>query len=121
MLLFSFVTGNADMHLKNFSLYAPDGRWILSPAYDLVATSVVLPDDPDETALTLNGKRRKLERTDFLAFAKSVGIHEKAAAGLTAKVAEACEHMPEIIERSEVMPPAAERYVEIVRARAERL
>ncbi len=65
-VLFSFLTGNADMHLKNYSLlYHPVNGPQLSPAYDLVATVIVNPDDQEELALTLNGKKRKFKRSDF--------------------------------------------------------
>lgn len=67
-VLFSFLIGNADMHLKNFSLLKrPELGYILSPAYDMVATTLVITDDPDEMALTLNGRKRKIERSDFIA------------------------------------------------------
>ena len=65
-VVFSFITGNADMHLKNFSLINQPGiGYNLSPAYDLVSTSLVNPTDEEELALTLNGKKRKLTRNDF--------------------------------------------------------
>jgi len=65
-VIFSFLTGNADMHLKNFSLIdLPAMGYNLAPAYDLVATTLVNPADKEETALTLNGKKRKLTRRDF--------------------------------------------------------
>lgn len=56
LVVFSFVTGNADMHLKNFSLLDQPGLGMtLSPAYDLVNTALVNPADDEEMALTLNG------------------------------------------------------------------
>ena len=65
-VLFCFLTGNADAHLKNFSLIdAPRIGQSLSPAYDMVATSLLMPKDKEELALTLNGKKRKLKRADF--------------------------------------------------------
>ena len=72
-VLFSFATGNSDMHLKNFSLreMTPGGRdFILSEAYDLLPVNIVLPADQDETALTVNGKKRNLRRKDFLILAE---------------------------------------------------
>ena len=65
VLLFCYLTGNADMHLKNFSLYKPANEYILAPAYDLLSTKLVLPDDIDELALTLNARKRKLKKSDF--------------------------------------------------------
>ncbi len=70
LVLFSFLTGNADMHLKNFSLiHQPATGPVFSPAYDLVATALVNPADDEDLALTLNGKKKKINRNDFkLAF-----------------------------------------------------
>jgi serine/threonine-protein kinase HipA len=67
-VLFSFLTGNADMHLKNFSLLnAPNIGYFLAPAYDMVATILVNPADDEDLALTLNGKKKKINREDFIA------------------------------------------------------
>jgi serine/threonine-protein kinase HipA len=66
-LLFIFLTGNADMHLKNFSLINQAGLgYVLSPAYDMVATALINPADDEDLALTLNGKKKKLNRNDFI-------------------------------------------------------
>lgn len=67
VVLFSFLTGNADMHLKNFSLIdmPQKGGFTLAPAYDLVSTALVLPSDEEDIALTLNGKKKKITLKDF--------------------------------------------------------
>ncbi|MBX2974608.1 MAG: HipA domain-containing protein [Ignavibacteriaceae bacterium] len=77
--LFSFLTGNADMHLKNFSVIYKNNMIYLSPAYDLLSTRLVISekDDPDESALTINGKKRNFKLNDFLSFAKSSGLDDK--------------------------------------------
>ncbi len=80
MTLFSFLTGNADMHLKNFSLIYPvDGMVKLAPAYDMLATRLLISekDDPEEMALTVNGKKRKFTKKDFVAFALNLGLNDK--------------------------------------------
>ena len=65
-LLFCYLIGNSDMHLKNFSLIREhDGEWHLSKAYDLVPVKTVMPADEDDLALTVNGKNRKLRLNDF--------------------------------------------------------
>jgi len=82
-LVFCFITGNSDMHLKNFSLIeTAEGSavYVLSPAYDLLPVNVIMPADPEETALTLHGKKKHIDRNDFLAFAESCGIAPNAAA-----------------------------------------
>jgi serine/threonine-protein kinase HipA len=79
LVLFCFLTGNSDMHLKNFSLWQPSREGPeLAPAYDLVATSLLLPQDTEETALALNGKKRNLRRKDFDSLALSLELPVKA-------------------------------------------
>lgn len=79
-LLFCFITGNNDMHLKNFSLIETGNSiFVLSAAYDLVSVQIVNPDDTEETALNLNGKKRNLKKSDFLQLAQNLGINENAA------------------------------------------
>jgi serine/threonine-protein kinase HipA len=88
-VLFSFATGNSDMHLKNFSLreMTPGGRdFILSEAYDLLPVNIVLPADQDETALTVNGKKRNLRRKDFLILAEHCDLTRKTAEKVIARL-----------------------------------
>ncbi len=77
-ILFSFFTGNADMHLKNFSLLEKEGLGlVLSPAYDLVPTALINQADKEELALTLNAKKRKLNYNDFLIAYENCGLNKK--------------------------------------------
>lgn len=88
-IVFSFVTGNSDMHLKNFSLIeteAASSRYVLSAAYDMLPVSVILPEDPEQFALTMNGKKRNIRKKDFLVFAETIGLPEKAAGKMIRKV-----------------------------------
>ncbi|MBC5646194.1 HipA domain-containing protein [Parabacteroides sp. BX2] len=77
ILLFCYLTGNADMHLKNFSLYKKIKETTLTPAYDLLSTKLVIPEDTEELALTLNGKKRKLKRSDFDNLLKTMKVEDK--------------------------------------------
>ncbi len=74
IVLFSFLTGNNDMHLKNFSMIKSGPGWTLSPAYDLLNVVIVLPDDTEELALTLAGKKRKLKRQHFEQLGEDLGL-----------------------------------------------
>lgn len=65
VVVFSWLTGNADMHLKNFSLYRPADNYMLAPTYDLLSTALAMPEDDEELALTLNGKKKRIRRDDF--------------------------------------------------------
>ena len=79
LVLFSYLTGNADMHLKNFSLIEnKQGEYELSPAYDLLSTALVITDDKEESALTINGKKSRLKLNDFDVLAESLKINEKS-------------------------------------------
>lgn len=81
-LVFSFVVGNSDMHLKNFSLLETSegsGMYQLSPAYDLLPVNVILPEDQEECALALNGKKMNVKKKDFLIFADHCGLSRTSA------------------------------------------
>lgn len=65
------------MHLKNFSLILNNEEWLLSPAYDLLNVNLHLPEDNEETALTINGKKRKLTKTDFINLGLKFQLTEK--------------------------------------------
>lgn len=77
-VVFSWITGNSDMHLKNFSLYSETmNKYVLTPAYDLLSTALVMPEDTEEMALTLNGKKRRIKRTDFVNSMQMSGLENK--------------------------------------------
>lgn len=79
--LFSFLTGNNDMHLKNFSMIQGPSGWVLSPSYDLLNVAIVFPEDTEELALTIAGKKKKLKREHFEELAKGMGMTPKQIGG----------------------------------------
>ena len=88
-LIFSFIVGNSDMHLKNFSLIETSegsGAYLLSPAYDLLPVNVIMPEDKEQFALTMNGKKMNLRRKDFIEFADACGISPASAQKMLAKL-----------------------------------
>jgi serine/threonine-protein kinase HipA len=79
LTLFSFISGNSDMHLKNFSLIRnEDDEIMLSPAYDLLSTKLLIPKDKEDLALPLNGKKNNFKKKDLDLFATQLGINEAA-------------------------------------------
>lgn len=81
-LVFCFIVGNSDMHLKNFSLIeTAEGsqEYVLSPAYDLLPVNANLPEDKEQFALTMNGKKMHILKGDFLKFASTCDIPRKTA------------------------------------------
>lgn len=89
-LVFSFLVGNSDMHLKNFSLIEPQegsGQYILSPAYDLLPVNVIMPEDKEQFALAVNGKKTNIRKKDFPVFAGECGISRSSAEEMIALLA----------------------------------
>jgi serine/threonine-protein kinase HipA len=80
--IFSFLTGNNDMHLKNFSMIYSNDTWTLSPAYDLLNVAIVNPDDTEELALTLEGKKKKLKWEHFERLGIGLGLNQKQLKGI---------------------------------------
>jgi len=75
LTLFCFITGNNDMHLKNFSMVAKSGNiWNLAPAYDLLNVAIVNPGDKEELALTLNARKNKFNQERFEEFGQNLGL-----------------------------------------------
>lgn len=100
-VVFSWLTGNADMHLKNFSLYSTrPNHYSLTPGYDMVSTALVMPEDNEELALTLHGKKRKLKRSDFEFAMKSCGITEKVVCNIFSKFSKTASSWFPFIEQS---------------------
>lgn len=122
LVLFSFLTGNADMHLKNFSLLEQPGMGMtLSPAYDLVNTALVNPADEEEMALTLNGRKRKLKKQDFMAAMNALKMEEKQQENIFNKMRKALPKWMELIDRSFISEVFKELYKTILTERMNRL
>jgi serine/threonine-protein kinase HipA len=77
LTLFCFLTGNNDMHLKNFSMIGKESKWSLSPAYDLLNVRLANPSDHEELALLMQGKKRKFTRENFERFGSELGLNNK--------------------------------------------
>ena len=121
LVLFSFLTGNADMHLKNFSLLEQPGLgMVLSPAYDLVNTALVHPADEEEMALTLNGRKKKLTKQDFVAAMNTLKLEEKQQEMIFNKMAKAWPQWQELIDRSFMSVEFKEQYKSLLKERMDR-
>ena len=123
-LVFSFVVGNSDMHLKNFSLietHEASGVYILSPAYDLLPVNVVLPEDREEFALAMNGKKTQIRKKDFLIFAKECGIPENSAEKMIARILSLKSQYLEICDSSMMSQRLKERFSDLIEKRCKRL
>jgi serine/threonine-protein kinase HipA len=121
-VLFSFLTGNADMHLKNFSLIKLPGRgYVLSPAYDLVATALVNPADKEDLALTLNGKKKKINRNDFITAFLTLDLDPKQQENIIRKMMNAKAAWMDFIGISFLSDDFKERLIKIIGERFNRI
>lgn len=120
-VLFNFLTGNADMHLKNFSLLkGQEGHYDLSPAYDLLPSSLLI-NETEELALTLNSRKSKLTRADFETAMRAAGLNERAIANLFKRFAKALPKWKEFIALGFVSEVFKERYRALIAERAARM
>lgn len=118
IVLFSWITGNNDMHLKNFSLYEPnDGMIRLVPAYDLINAAILNPKDDEELALTLNGKKKKLKHSDFIAAGLTMGLERKTIERLILKYVKLFPKMYTAINNSFLNEELKNKYIELLKER----
>ena len=122
LVLFSFLTGNADMHLKNFSLlHTPGLGYGLAPAYDLAATALVNPADTEELALTLNDKKKKLRQEDFLAATRRAGVEDKVMTGVFSRVVRVRPTWEKLLAESFLSLALKEGYLALLQRKFEQL
>lgn len=121
-VLFSFLSGNADMHLKNFSLIRkPEIGPTLSPAYDMVATTLVNPADDEDLALTLNGKKKKIRYNDFIAAFDTLKLDSKQQENIFKKMERAKENWMAFIDVSFLSDDFKDKYKQLITERFARL
>ena len=110
VILFSYITGNNDMHLKNFSLIRNNEDWEFSPAYDLLNVHLHLPEDKEETALTLAGKKSRLNKKDFIQLGLKFNLSEKQISNSFKRLKKGEKKMLALIEKSFLTPKNQEEY-----------
>ena len=116
LVLFCYLTGNADMHLKNFALLENAlGEFELSPAYDLLSTALVIANDKEETALTINGKKSRLKKKDFDALAISMNINTKVLESIYTKFEKVLPNGIEFIKQSFLSKTMQKNYIELLK------
>jgi len=123
-IVFSFVVGNSDMHLKNFSLIETEegsGKYILSAAYDLLPVNIIMPEDEEELALTLNAKKSNINKIDFLHFSQAIGLKDNVAQRLINKVISLKEEYILMCEESLIAKSLQESLKDLIAKRIEKL
>jgi serine/threonine-protein kinase HipA len=118
LTLFNYLTGNNDMHLKNFSLIDQGRGWQMSPAYDLLNVNLVNEKDNEESALTIGGKKRKLKRQDFVQLGIGYTLTEVQVRNAFKNVLAKTGQMIDFIKISFMTNKHKSRYIEILKARS---
>lgn len=121
IVVFSWITGNSDMHLKNFSLLSQSkDNYRLAPAYDLLNVHLIF-DDPEELALTLTGKKKRLKRENFFEAMLASGLDQKVIDNIFKKFIKAAPKWMDFIDISFLPEELKGRYKQEIAANVERL
>ncbi len=121
IVIFSFLIGNNDMHLKNFSMIESPSGWVLAPAYDQLNTSILLPEDREELALTLAGKKRKLKREHFEQLGQNLSLTAKQIKGAFQRMIKNKSNAYSWIDRSFLSTDMKAAYTEVLDSRYDQL
>lgn len=121
LTVFSYLTGNNDMHLKNFSMLKTSYGWALSPAYDLLNVAIVNPEDTEELALTIAGKRKKISRKILFDFGIRLGLSKKQIEGVFKRFMGLQEDVIDLIKISFLSEEMQRNYIEILKNRYQAL
>lgn len=122
IVLFNYLTANADMHLKNYSLIENDfNEYELSPAYDLLNTLLLIPDDKEESALTINGKKNRLKIEDFNQLAKTLKIPNKSVESIYKRFIKIRLKWIDFVEISFLNKDTKQAYIETLNTRFNKL
>lgn len=121
-ILFCYVTGNEDMHLKNFSLITKNGKTTLTPIYDFLNSSIAIKNPEEEIALTLKGKKSNLKASDFMDYyAKDrLQLNEKAIATILEQMHNAIPKWKELLEISFLSDEMKEKYFNLLEGRTKK-
>ena len=118
-ILFCYVTGNEDMHLKNFSLITKNEKTTLTPVYDFLNSSIAIKNPEEEIALTLKGKKSNLKASDFMDYyaKERLQLNEKTIATILEQMHNAIPKWKELLEISFLSDDMKEKYLELLKHR----
>ena len=116
-ILFCYVTGNEDMHLKNFSLITKNGKTTLAPIYDFLNSTIAIKNPEEEIALTLKGKKSNLRATDFIDYygKERLQLNEKTIASILEQMKKVTPKWKELLEISFLSEDMKEKYLGLLK------
>lgn len=122
LVIFNFLIGNEDMHLKNFMLIRYPDKIELSPAYDLLNTTIIIQAH-EEIALPIRGKKNKLKRSDFIDYfgIERLGLSKQLLENEFIEFSNALNLWKELLAVSFLSDKMRARYDELLKERFQRL
>lgn len=123
LTLFSFLVGNEDLHLKNFSLIHQGEVVAFSPAYDLLNTTIALARPEEELALPLRGKKNRLQREDLVEYfgSQRLGLPERVVSRILEEFRDAIAEWQQTVEHSFLSKPMKDNYLRVLDDRVKRI
>lgn len=121
-VLFCFITGNEDMHLKNFSVITKAGKTTLTPIYDFLNSSIAIKNPEDELALSLKGKMSNFKSSDFIDYyaKERLGLTDKTIDAVLLDMNKSTSKWIELIEISFLSNAMKEKYLNLMKNRISR-
>ena len=116
-VVFNFIIGNNDMHLKNYSMFISEMGWVLSPFYDLLNVKIILPKDKEDTALLLGGKKENFKKGYFDQLTLVLNLNEKQTKGVYKKLQKWLPLAIQLIEISFLEAELQESYKKLITER----
>ena len=117
MTVFNYIIGNNDMHLKNFSMWLSEMGWVLSPAYDLLNVKMILPEDKEDMALLLGGKKMNFNKDYFDRFGADLKLNDKQINSVYKRLAKWLTDATKMIDMSFLTEKHKKAYKEIITKR----
>ncbi|MBT7713413.1 MAG: HipA domain-containing protein [Deltaproteobacteria bacterium] len=123
LVLFSFIAGNEDMHLKNFSVISTQNKVVLSPVYDLLNTSIAIPNPVEEMALPLNAKKSRITRYDLIDYYgnKCLQLNDRTIQKIQNQLLRAVHSWESVIMDSFLSQVMQKEYLKLLKLRLKRL
>jgi serine/threonine-protein kinase HipA len=120
-ILFCYVTGNEDMHLKNFSLITKNGKTKLTPVYDFLNSTIAIKNPEEEIALTLKGKKSNLKATDFIDYyaKERFQLNNKTVAIILEQMQQVIPKWKELLEISFLSEDMKEKYLNLLETKTQ--
>mgnify|MGYP001483019086 CR=1 FL=1 len=115
--VFNYIIGNNDMHLKNYSMLLSKMGWILSPSYDLLNIKLILPEDKEDTALMLGGKKQNFNKGYFDRLGIVLKLNDKQINSIYKKLSKWLPDAIKLIDSSFLDTDRQQAYKELITKR----